>query len=143
MERDYVSELKSNELYKFILKNQGCRIYFPSERDEYHLTYWKCNSCSVYFTKQDGYYQSYDMSTESLKQSNSKILLNEINCAIRIEKELDGKWLPVWTIADGFIDTDYQNFAYIGGRYYTFNELEQLIKEFKSLKQTVANLKIY
>ena len=139
MERDYVKELKENTLYRFLLRNNGCRIYWPSkDGDELRYTFTS-SSYSVYFRRPNGTYQRYDMNSEF----NSKAILSDILKITRIEKQFEDKWLPVWTLADGFIETDFHNFAYIQERYYTFNELEQIITEIKSLKKTVANLKVY
>lgn len=141
MERDYVKELKENILYKFLRCNIGCKIYWLSDNSETSVVF-KCNSSSVYFYRENGTYNRFDMSSDLIK-INSRCLLEDINSVIRVEKEFDGKWLPVWTSADGFIDTDFQNFAYIHGRYYTFKELEQIIEEVKSLKKITAKLKVY
>jgi hypothetical protein len=81
--------------------------------------------------------------TEECRKLNSQILLNDINTIVRVEKYFDDKWFPVWTSVDGFIETDFQSFAYIGGRYYTFNELKQMIEEVKALKKVIANLNVY
>lgn len=137
MERDYLTELKNHEVYQFLRRNENCNVYWISEYGEYRAVF-KCNTQSVYFYKEDGYYDRIEMS-----EDNSKYLLDKINTIVRIEKEIENKWLPVWTVVDGFIDTDYQNFAYIGNRYYTFNELEVFIKELKSFKKIIANFKVY
>ena len=83
------------------------------------------------------------MSSDACRKHNSKNLLSDMGRIIRVEKLFEDKWLPVWTKADSFIDTDYQTFLYIHGRYYTFKEIEQMIDEIKSLKEKVASLKVY
>jgi len=83
------------------------------------------------------------MSTESRRKHNSKNLLDEIQELTRVEMKFEDNWLPVWTSSDGFIETDFHNFAYINERYYTFKELEKIIVEVKSLKKIVSNLKVY
>lgn len=142
MEINYELELNNHELYQFLRRNGGCRVYWPSDSGEYCATFTS-NSRSVYFWNPNGTYNSTDMSTESYRKHNSKYLLERMNNIIRVEKEFEGQWKPVWTAVDGFIDTDYQTFAYIGERYYTFNELKQIIEEVKSLKSKVSSLKVY
>ena len=142
MEKDYEFELNNHELYQFLRSNTDCKIYWLYEGGEHNATF-DCNGSSVYFRWQGGTYRRIDMSTESCRKHNSKGLLDDINKIIRVEKLIDDKWLPIWTVVDGFIETDFQSFAYIGGRYYTFKELEQIIEEIKSLKQVIANLKVY
>ena len=142
MKKDFEMELNKNELYQFLRRNEGCKVYWLYEAGEYSATF-DCNGSSVYFYWKDKTYHRIDMSTESCKKHNSQNLLKDINRIIRVEKQIEGQWLPVWTKADGFIETDFQTFAYIGERYYTFKELEQIIEEIKSLKQVIANLKVY
>jgi len=142
MKKDFEMELNKNELYQFLRRNEGCKVYWLYEAGEYSATF-DCNGSSVYFRWQGGTYRRIDMSTESCRKHNSKGLLDDINKIIRVEKLIDDKWLPIWTLADGFIETDFQSFAYVGERYYTFKELKQIIEEIKSLKQIIANLKIY
>lgn len=81
--------------------------------------------------------------TDECRAFNSQILLDDIKTIVRVEKNFNDKWYPVWTSIDGFIETDFHSFAYIGGRYYTFNELQQVIEEVKSLKKVIANLNVY
>ena len=141
MESDFEKELNENALYQFLRRNNGCKIYWLSEYGEYNATFG-CNGSSVYFYWQNGTYHRTDM-TESCRKDNSRRLLEDINKIIRVEKFIDDKWLPVWTSLDGFIETDFHNFAYVNERFYTFKELEQIIVEVKSLKKVVANLKVY
>ena len=141
MEINYELELNNHELYKFLRRNDGYKIYWLSKSGENSVIF-KSTTTSVYFCK-EGTYDRTDMSTESFRKHNSRYLLERMNSITRVEKEFDGQWKPVWTVVDGFIDTDNQTFAYIGERYYTFSELKQIIDEVKSLKQVVANLKVY
>lgn len=142
MERDFEKELNENLLYQFLRRNTGCKIYWPSEDGERNATF-DCNGSSVYYYWQGGTYSRTDMSTESCRKHNSKNLLDSVNKIIRVEKLIDNKWLPVWTLADGFIETDFHDFAYIDERYYTYKELAHIIVEVKSLKKIVASLKVY
>ena len=142
MERDFEKELNENVLYQFLRRNTGCKIYWQSEGGESTATF-KCTGSSVYFYWEGGTYRRTDMSTEDCRKWNSWLLLDDINKITRVERNFEDKWLPVWTSVDGFIETDYQNFAYIHKRYYTFKELEQMIDEVLSLKKLVANLKVY
>lgn len=141
MERDYEKELNENALYQLLRHNPGCKIYLQSKDGEHGATF-DCNGSSVYFYWQGGTYCRFDL-TESCRKHNSKNLLADVLKIIRVEKKFEDKWLPIWTFADGFIDTDFQNFAYIHERYYTFKELEQIIEEVKLLKQKMSNLKVY
>ena len=141
MEKDYELELNNHELYQFLRSNTGCKVYWLSDDGEYSATF-DCNGSSVYFYWSDGTYRRISM-TEECRAFNSQSLLDDIKTIVRVEKNFDDKWMPVWTSIDGFIDTDYQLFAYIGGRYYTFNELHQVIEEVKSLKKVIANLNVY
>ena len=144
MERDFEKELKENELYQFLRRNDGCRLYRLSQNDGNEMmTTFTSNSSSVYFHNGNGTYDRIDMSSEDCRKYNSKSVLNRISRCNRVEKCFDGKWVPVWTQADGFIDTDYENFLYIHERYYTFKEIEHIIDEVKSLKKTVASLIVY
>ncbi len=92
---------------------------------------------------QQKYADKLSESDEVCRKHNSKNLLSDMGRIIRVEKCIDDKWLPVWAKADGFIDTDYQSFVYIRGRYYTFKEIEVMIDEVKSIKEKVASLKVY
>lgn len=142
MERDCVKELNENILYRFLLRNNGCRIYWPSkDGDELRYTF-KSSSNSVYFHRPNGTYQRYDMSTDSCRQHNSKNLIDDMLKITRIEKQFEDKWLPVWTSIDGFIESDYQHFVYIQGKYYTYKELDQLISEVKAFKMAIAKLNV-
>ena len=141
MEKDFEMELNKNELYQFLRSNIGCKVYWLSENGEYSAKF-SCNGSSVYFHWGDGTYWRVDM-TEDCRKFNSQGLLDKINTIVRVERYFDDKWLPVWTSADGFIETDFQSFVYIGKRFYTFKELEQIINEVKSLKKIVTNLNVY
>ena len=143
MEKDYGKELNENALYRFLLRNNGCRIYWPSQNGDEVCATFTSNSNSVYFNWLGGTYRRVDMSTDSCRKYNSKGLLDDILKITRIEKQFEDKWLPVWTSVDGFIDSDYQHFAYIQGKYYTYKELDQLISEVKSFKKAIAKLKVY
>lgn len=138
METDYEKRLRENSLYKFLTSNRGCKV-FSTSMNEY---VFDCNSSSVYFYRPDGTYHRYDMTERCIKH-NSRNLLNDVLKIVRVEKLFDDKWLPVWTEPDGFIETDFKNFCYIGGRYYTFKEIEQLINEIKTLKDVVAKIRVY
>ena len=142
MEKDYEKELQENVLYQFLRSNNGCKVYWISQGDEM-CAYFHSNCNSVYFRREDGTYRRVDMSSEIHRQHNSKSLLQNILRVTRVEKEFDNQWLPVWTIADGFVKTDFCNYVYLKERHYTFKELEQLITEIKTLKKMVANLKVY
>lgn len=142
MERDFEKELNENALYQFLRRNKGCKIYWLSDNGECCATF-DCTGSSVYFYWTGGTYSRTDMSTESCRKHNSRSLLADVNKIVRVEKLIEDKWLPVWTSADGFVDTDYHNFAYIHERYYTFKELEQIVNEVKSIKKSIANLKVY
>lgn len=141
MEKDFELELNNHELYQFLRSNSGCKVYWLSDNGENSATFG-CNGSSVYFYRKDGTYRRVEM-TEECRKLNSQILLNDINTIVRVEKYFDDRWFPVWTSIDGFIETDFHSFAYIGGRYYTFNELQQVIEEVKSLKKVIANLNVY
>ena len=144
MESDFEKELNENSLYQFLRRNNNCKIYWLSSNDGNEIcATFTANGSSVYFHWQGGTYQRTDMSTASCRKYNSKNLLDTILKITRVEKKFGDNWLPVWTAADGFIDTDFKNFACINARYYTFKELEQIITEVKSLKVIIANLKVY
>ena len=141
MEKDFEMELNQNELYQFLRSNSGCKVYWLSDDGEYSAIFG-CNGSSVYFYWKDGTYRRVAM-TEECSKFNSQSLLDDINSIVRVEKNIDENWLPVWTSTDGFVNTDFQSFAYIGKRFYTFKELEQIIEEVKSLKKVVKNLNVY
>lgn len=144
MERDFEKELKENELYQFLLRNNGCKIYWLSQNDGQECAAdFGSNSSSVYLYKRNGTYDRFDMSSEVCRKHNSKNLMHYMSRCIRVEKCFEDKWVLVWTKADGFIDTDYQSFIYINERYYTFKEIEQMINEVKSLKEKIASLIVY
>lgn len=144
MERDFYKELNENKLYRFLLRNNGCKVYWLSQSEDGEVcATFTSNSSSVYFNWSNGTYRRVDMSTETCRDYNSKNLLDDIQKFTRIEKKIEDKWVPVWTFVDGFIDTDHEKFIYINERYYTFKELAQIIDEVKSIKKAVANLKVY
>ena len=144
MERDFEKELKEHELYQFLCRHEGCKVYWLSQdgSSETSATF-KRSGTSVYYYWENGTYHRTDMSSDACRKHNSKNLLSDMGRIIRVEKCIDDKWLPVWTKADGFTDTDYQSFVYIRGRYYTFKEIEVMIDEVKSIKEKVASLKVY
>lgn len=144
MERDFEKELKENELYQYLRCHDGCKVFWLAQDGSNEvIATFKSNGSSVYYHWPSGTYHRTDMSDEVCRKHNSKNLLNDMSRCIRVEKCIENKWLPVWTKADGFIDTDYQTFLYIHGRYYTFKEIEQMIDEIKSFKEKIAKLKVY
>lgn len=144
MERDFEKELKENELYQFLCSHEGCKVFWLSQdgASERYATF-KRSSTSVYYYFGNGTYHRTDMSSDVCRKHNSKNILSDMNTCLRVEKQFEDRWLPVWTKADGFINTDYQSFVYIIGRYYTFKEIAQMIDEVKFLKKCIANLRIY
>ncbi len=142
MENNHVKELNKNTLYRFLLRNNGCRIYWQAQNGDETYASFTSNSNSVYFNWSNGTYRRVDLSTASSRDFNSKGLLADMLKIKRIEKQFEEKWLPVWTSVDGFIESDFLHFAYIQGKYYTFKELDHLISEVKTLKRVVAKLNV-
>lgn len=142
IESEYYKELRENALYRFLLDNLGCKVYFASDDGYEYFGVFQANSCSVYFYWEDGTYQRTEMSDDAFRKHNSKSLLESISKIIRIEKEFERGWLPVWTKQDGFVETDYQNFVFYRNQYYTLNEIKHLIDIVHSIKKDLSDLKI-
>ena len=124
MDKKEIIELLKQGSIKVIEKNQ----------QEYRITH-TCNNTTIYFwlTGNDGLYSSYVNNDENCVTYH--YLLKRLDDVIRIEKEFDNEYFPIWTKEDGLINQS-EIFVKLNGRYYTIKFLEQLllkIKEFKKI----------
>ncbi len=109
------------DLLDFLLEAEVSTVYFKlgEPRRCWH------NISSIYFQDSHGYYDRFGLSE---KEEMGKYLEN----IVRVEKEIDGTYYPIWTKADGIVE-DYDHFVKIRGRYYTIKQLELIFDQIDSI----------
>ncbi len=119
--------MEALEMIEFL--KQGSIRVVGSNQSVYTINHTS-NDTVIYFWN-SGYYSSFSNEPEG---RNYNSLLEKLSTIIRIEKEMDSEYYPIWTKEDGIIQQG-ENFVRLKGRYYTVRFLEKLIDQIIDFKK--------
>jgi len=119
--------MEAKEMIEF-LKQESIRV-IDEDQNTYRISH-TCNDTVIYFW-QGSFYSSYNNDDET--NDTYLELLKWFPRIIRIEKEMDSEYFPIWTKEDGEIMQGV-SFVKLKGRYYTINFLEKLIDQIREIK---------
>ena len=120
---------KLDELFELLVSSGTTKLTLDWGNSSYgHADNCYANSSSFYIcSKGDPYYSRFSLKDEKGKEEY-------LNAIVKVEKEIDGEFFPIWTREDGIVK-DYEQFVRINGRYYTIAQLEHIFSAIESIKK--------
>ncbi len=126
--------MEAKKMLEFLQK--GGNPVYDESLSPFRVFFTRGNSI-IYFYKitaegANGHFDSYQIYDETGKIVQA--VLDRLASLVRIEKEMDSEYYPIWTKEDGEI-TQTENFVKLNGKYYTIKFLEQLLNNINEFKR--------
>jgi len=118
-----MTEQELEQAFRSIVRNESKVLIWDSKYVIGTYVWWTSNRLNVGWQtdiKCGGYYP-YAWGSKEIYAFFRKV--------VRIEKEINGEWKPVYTKYDGIISSD-EPMAKIGYRYYTEKYLQHILDKF-------------
>lgn len=124
--------MTQQEKWDFLKSLEYARVYFTTGCS----SQFSYNGSSIYFRHFNGQqtYSTYDR----FYWSQEEDILKYMDNIVRIDKNMDGEYYPLWTIEEGFVK-EGQSFIKLNGKYYSSTFLEKLLN---SITEIRSNLNI-